>query len=229
MLWYRVSMARQLVIFDFDGVIANSAKVTLEIWRIQCPHVTEADFQKVWNYNINEGLKLMEHTPECRRDLDFFGLQEPYLHQIDIFPGMRDTVHELAAQYDLAIISSNLSAFIRALLEKYEIGHHFFDILGHDVHAKKTEKIQMILADDRADPGQAVMITDTVGDIKEAREVGVGAIAVSWGFQPKEMLTVGEPFRIVDRPADIAPAIAAYFDGVRTSMPADCSPRAGSV
>ena len=53
----------------------------------------------------------------------------------------------------------------------------------------------------------AVFITDTVGDIVEARECGVRSIAVSWGFHEIETLEKARPAKIVSTPADLLRAI----------------------
>jgi phosphoglycolate phosphatase len=55
------------------------------------------------------------------------------------------------------------------------------------------------------------MITDTSGDILEARMAGVDSIGVSWGFHSTEMLSYAEPAAIVSSPHDLPKAVEAYF------------------
>ena len=56
-----------------------------------------------------------------------------------------------------------------------------------------------------------VFITDTLGDMREAKEHAVGTIGVSWGFHPHATLEKGIPFRIVDQPSELPDAIQEYF------------------
>ena len=42
-----------------------------------------------------------------------------------------------------------------------------------------------------------MFITDTIGDLREARHVHLRSIAVTWGYHPKELLEAENPFRIV--------------------------------
>jgi len=67
------------------------------------------------------------------------------------------------------------------------------------------------IAASMAEPGNCVFVTDTLGDMREAAEVGISSIAVSWGFQKHATLEQGKPFRVVDKPADLATAVRAYF------------------
>ncbi|MEK9154423.1 MAG: HAD hydrolase-like protein, partial [Patescibacteria group bacterium] len=85
------------------------------------------------------------------------------------------------------------------------------EVMGADVHTSKSKKIEMVFKKYGITARKCVFITDTLGDMREAKSVGVGAIGVSWGFHARETLLQGEPFRIVAQPAEISPAISAYF------------------
>jgi phosphoglycolate phosphatase-like HAD superfamily hydrolase len=58
---------------------------------------------------------------------------------------------------------------------------------------------------------ECVFVTDTLGDMLEAKKEHVGAIAVSWGFHSREVLEKGEPFRILEMPSEIVSTVADYF------------------
>ena len=73
------------------------------------------------------------------------------------------------------------------------------------------EKIKMVFAEHGTDASRCVFITDTLGDIREAEKMGVGALAVTWGFHEPERLAKGSPFRLVDTPELLPEAIADYF------------------
>ncbi len=83
--------------------------------------------------------------------------------------------------------------------------------MGADVHTSKHEKIKMVFEKYGISASQCIFVTDTLGDMREAKAADVGAIGVAWGFHSRETLAKGEPFRIVERPEEISPAISAYF------------------
>jgi len=69
----------------------------------------------------------------------------------------------------------------------------------------------MVFSKYNTSAGRCVFITDTLGDIREAKEHETGIVACPWGFHTREMLEEGIPFRIVNKPADLSDAVADYF------------------
>ncbi len=205
---------RTFVLFDFDGVIADSFMPLFEAACAVHPHFTEANYRTIWDGNIYDAWKKLELecTDACRRDeKEFFAEFEFRKHRTTIFNGMEAVLRELAERHTLSIISSGVSMDIMAHLEKQELGRYFSDIFGKDVHFSKIQKINMLL--DRYDitARDCVFVTDTLGDMREAREAGIDSIGVSWGFQPRERLERGSPFCIVDTPSQLPQAVCDYF------------------
>ena len=53
------------------------------------------------------------------------------------------------------------------------------------------DKFNVVLED-------AVFITDTLGDVKEAKKLNIKTIAETFGFHNRERLEQGDPYIIVD-------------------------------
>lgn len=49
----------------------------------------------------------------------------------------------------------------------------------------------------RYSPADCLFVTDTLGDILEAQEVGVRTVAVDFGYHPRSLLEEGEPWKII--------------------------------
>ena len=47
-------------------------------------------------------------------------------------------------------------------------------------------------------PGECVFVTDTVGDVREAQELGIRSVAVTWGFHSAERLAEVSPDVVVE-------------------------------
>jgi len=215
-------LGRKFVLFDFDGVIADSYSVAWDTARTMCAHMTDEKYRAMFEGNVHErhgAIMSEDHGPECHHDLDWFGIFTPaFEEKARLFDGMREVVESLSHAYILIIVSSTITSPIQGFLEKHHIGRYFSEVMGADVHTSKHEKIKMIFEKYQTSAPECVFITDTLGDMVEAKKERVGAIAVPWGFHPRKTLEKGEPFRIVDTPADIPPAIVEYFakDGKRT-------------
>ncbi len=56
-------------------------------------------------------------------------------------------------------------------------------------------------------PEECIFVTDTTGDIIEARKINLRTITVTWGYHNKELLESEYPFCIVDTPDELLKAI----------------------
>lgn len=204
---------RGFILFDFDGVIADSFLPAFEVNKMICPHITEAIYRKRFEGNINDWEDpVNSHNENCRHDIDFFTEYIPLMKdRVGMVSGMEEIIVKSAELYSLVIVSSTITSPIREFLERYNMTQYFADIMGNDVHASKVEKIKMVFAKYNIGPENCVFITDTLGDMLEAEKTGVGAIGVSWGFQEQETLLRGKPFTIVQKPSELYLAISEYF------------------
>ena len=96
---------------------------------------------------------------------------------------------------------------IRRILSKAKVAHCFSHVFGGDVEQDKRAVVRRFLADRsylvnrdcvpayresdhplETTANQLVLITDTVGDVKHARECGIRAVGVAWGMHSEEQL-----------------------------------------
>jgi len=200
------SLQKNVLIFDFDGVIADSFEVAYFAQKALNPRVTIEDYRNALNGNINEWQKKQVHTVE-----DFYKIYTPkILEEMKIFEGIDTLLCNLARQYILYIVSSNNKTVIDEYLISYTLTSCFQEILGNEVSHGKVEKIRSITSKYSPET-QYLMVTDTTGDIIEAKEADVASIAVTWGFQKKESLAKGEPFAIADTQKELVAGIETFF------------------
>jgi phosphoglycolate phosphatase len=206
---------KKFLLFDFDGVIADSYSVAYDTARAMCARMDDTTYRSMFEGNVHErhgAVMTEDHGPECKHDLDWFGIFTPaFEERAKLFPGMREVIEKLSHEYILIIISSTITSPIQGFLEKNHIGRYFSEVMGADVHTSKREKIGMVFAKYGIEASSCLFITDTLGDMREAAEAGVGALGVAWGFHPRETLEKGNPYGIVEKPQEIEPAIEAYF------------------
>ncbi len=209
---------KNFVLFDFDGVIADSFKTAFEVHKSVFPDMTEDDYRQITERNVNDWnwrarLEKAGHSGSY----DFF---EHYLpraeKEVKIFEGMEEVIKKLHQEYELFIVSSNLTRAIKDFMQKHGLISCFMKIMGNDVHVSKVEKIRMVFSEYGTGPMHCVFVTDTLGDAREAQQLNVGSIGVAWGFNKPERLEAGNVFKIVEYPTDIQPAIREYFQSILT-------------
>ncbi|MFH1829691.1 MAG: HAD family hydrolase [Pseudomonadota bacterium] len=211
-------MGKPLIIFDFDGVIVDTVKFL------------EAEIRKKLSelgYNFMESRKetldlfednivvaLIEHglTPE-----DMCAVWEHIQDvtekgDIKLCAGIRKMLEELKDKCDMAIVSSNSSTAIRSVLDRLDVCSFFFAVSGGDEALSKTERIKRCMKELGTKPSRTFYVGDTVGDVHEAHEAGVAAIAVQWGMHPEERLKAASPEFIMKDPRTLMNMLSATAD-----------------
>lgn len=173
-------MKKKFILFDFDGVIVDSFAPAFEVQKMICPHLTEDNYRKRFEGNINDWEEPINvHTKECRHDIDFFTEYIPRMEkEVQIVSGMQEVINQLEKDYTLVVVSSTITSPIKNLLESRGMASHFTEIMGNDVHTSKVEKIKMVFNKYNINSDDCVFITDTLGDMKEASKLKVGTIGV---------------------------------------------------
>lgn len=197
---------KKLVMFDFDGVLINTIEWSFDLHKKHNPNFTREKFDSFVEGNFIDGIeKAVEEGHIIPKNWgEKYG---EFVMRLTINDILHDSVLHLASKYILAVVSSTPNNFIKNYLEKENIYECFSDLCGADVHKSKVFKINTLLDKYSIRPENAVFVTDTLGDIKEARECNVSSIAVLWGQHGRESLEKGKPFKIIDDPRDLVPSI----------------------
>jgi phosphoglycolate phosphatase-like HAD superfamily hydrolase len=213
---------RRTVFFDFDGVITDSFAAALATSKKRCMHMIEEVYRKQFEGNSwlnyddigNDG---KDHS-QCNHNLDWFGTFSTIFRESDALFGMMDSVvRGLAKDYRLIIVSSSSHGVIASFLKTHQLDDCFEEIMDANLHTSKSVKIGMAFEKYGITPDTSIMITDSKGDILEAREKGVECIGVSWGFNSFDVLASANPFRIVNVPDELPNAINEFFHGKGTA------------
>lgn len=245
------------VLFDLDGTLVQTREAS---WRLfartndafKLGIDTQADFFRLLEDNMFHGLR--KHCRDQKMADEAAGhflalLQSEY--NPDFVPGMSDVIKALAGNCSLAVISSNSVATIRRILSRENIVHCFSHVFGGDVEQDKRASVRRFLSDKSylvnrdcspayregdgpqiSDGDQIFLITDTVGDVKHARECGIRAIGVAWGMHSEpQLLAAGAEFVAVwpqELVARLLPGgFAATSCGVTPAIASSCSSAVG--
>ncbi len=173
------------IIFDYDGVIADSFPMRHEIFQQICPLLgktcpsTQQGLKAVWGDNAAETLKRMGCAPEeVTRGLEIF-TQELERKTPPLFPHIVEVIEQLSREYTLFVLTANKESRIRQQLEEAGIAKYFAAIIGNeslftaDYQAKKDAKIIALLKQIGAEPRSVLFIADRDIDRRDALAAGI--------------------------------------------------------
>lgn len=194
--------------FDFDGVIVDTLGISYGINAEADKNITLEEYTNLFSGNI-----YAELTKDTTRKLhpDFHGRFAEETRTITVPEEIKVLLRKLSETYVLAIVSGSLTSTIVSILEREGIQDCFRDVLGCDVDTGKAVRIRSLLKKYSVKSDDTVFITDTAGDVYEATECEVPAIAVTWGFQSKDTLADAIPMAFVDTVAQLEDAINLFF------------------
>jgi len=207
---------KKVIIFDFDGVVADSFEVTVGIMKKLC--------RISWDKNDRElGRKDSGYFRMISSEELFFKMPKWKLFIMVVYARYKlamviekiKPTHGIGAElkklkdkgYVLGIISSNYARNIKKFLEIN--GLDFFDfVYSSSVFLKKEKKLRRVMAERGFSEEDVVFVGDETRDIAAAKAVNLKIVAVSWGFTSEEVLKKYNPDFIASRPEELSEVIS---------------------
>jgi phosphoglycolate phosphatase len=202
-------MRYPLVVFDFDGTLADSLASALAIFHRLAPQ-----------FNLTPGMDLETArampTRELLRQLGITIWKLPRLTRafqaaaaegadaLRVFDGLPEALAELAGRgHTLGVLSSNREDTIRRCLRANGVEHHFAFVIGYPKLFGKAKALRRIMRARRADRGDMLYVGDELRDVEAAHKARVAVAAVTWGFQADVLLAGAGPTYLVRSPAEL--------------------------
>src|SRR3989344_192906 len=168
-------MGKKVLLIDFDGVIVDTfdvcMKTSVDVWG----KTSVDEYRKWFEGNLYKSLNI-EKEGFTEKENDFFKLYASRMIKVDPIRGIQKVMDQLKDIYILVIVSSSINSPVEKYMKKHKMTSHFDKIFGVDVHKSKVTKIRMVFDEYRVGPQECLFITDTLGDMREAREAGVDAV-----------------------------------------------------
>lgn len=206
----------RLVIFDFDGTLADSGSWFLSIMdhladRYGFRHVAADEVEALRRKATRDVISALAIP---RWKLPFIAryarrLFARNLHQVALFPQVPDMLSALkAAGIELAVVTSNSEGNARAVLGPGNAALIDHWACGSSLFGKEPKFRQVLRASGIA-ASAALSIGDETRDIDAARETGVRAGAALWGYANPEALLHLAPDIAFDTPAAVIAQLAS--------------------
>lgn len=188
----------QLVIFDLDGTLTDSAEGVVASFRHALAEV---------GAELPDGdLAALVVGPPIQDTLSALGLGERVAEAITayradytsrgwamntLFEGVAEVLADLrAAGVRLAVATSKAEPIARRILDHFGIAEVFEVIAGATTDGKRAAKADVVahaLTQLKPLPDRVVMVGDRAHDIEGAAEHGIATVLVGWGYGRDDM------------------------------------------
>ncbi len=197
------------IIFDFDGTIADSHDIQITAWidvirnANKRPGVTEDNYQQAIRGILQDREKLyvevskiylkaqiadkiykmiFKDVPdEIKKEIftERFNIRKQLMPGVNLFPGVKETIHNLAEKHDLVIVSATDEDMIRKYLEQKNISGYFRYVFGrkepdikwHGIE-RKSQLLIKIVSTLGIPVEHLVYVGDMKGDYFASKDIG---------------------------------------------------------
>jgi phosphoglycolate phosphatase-like HAD superfamily hydrolase len=201
---------KKIVIFDFDGTIADTFPIASKIFKKVIKEygyedITDKDIQKLREMNPIQIITHFKFPPwkvpglinQVRDNLS------KHVNKIKPFKGIKDLLYEFKKKgIKFGIVTSNN----KKTVDEFLLLNIFpdFDFIEAEPNIfKKGSHLKKVVKKYKFKRKNAIYVGDEVRDIEASRDAGVDVIAVTWGYNKKEVLLENKPTYIANTPKEI--------------------------
>lgn len=211
-------MKPRLIIFDFDGTLADTTATILRTYRMAIEYIgaedrSDAQCQATIGVPLKEGFRQLypnftdaelENCVKVYREI--FNANKKDLIPT-LFPGVKDTLEKLSKMgIKMSIASSRSRDTLLEFCQDNDIEKYFTLILGADDvnHAKPDpEPVNKTLELLNVEPDQAIVVGDMPVDIKMGLGAGCCTVGVSYGNSNRRALINAGADYVIDKFSEI--------------------------
>jgi len=189
------------LLFDLDGTLTNpqlgiTACIRHAFQQLGQPVPDAAALTDWIGPPLRESFEVALDCPE--RAVEAVGLYRDRfatvgLYENEVYPGIPEMLAELARSPHVAwVCTSKPQVFAQKIVEHFELASLLGGIYGSELNgdrAQKADLIAYLLQREKIAATEAIMIGDRRHDIHGAKQNGLQAIGVTWGFGSDTELT----------------------------------------
>ncbi|MBD2253798.1 HAD-IA family hydrolase [Nostoc parmelioides] len=208
-------MTQKVIIFDFDGTIADTVdalvsianRLAVEFGYLQ---ITPEQLTLLRNFSSREiikysGVSLIKIpflVKKVKSEL------KNKIHELKPIPGIKEALLELKENdYKLGIITSNSRENVTNFLSINELDSLFDFIYSGVTIFGKTTIINNVLRQKQFKPQTVIYVGDETRDIEASKKANIKVIAVTWGFNSPEILAKQNPDFLIHQPRELLEVI----------------------
>jgi len=202
-------MNYRLVLWDFDGTLADTLRNAVEIYNRIAPRhkaLPMTDPEEMRGLTTRELIK--RHRIRCHRFpfliREFLAEQSRTMPEVKLYDGIEEAVETLtSAGVRQGIVSSNSEANIRACLQQNQVEEHFEFAVGMRRLFGKKRGLRQALKLAGLSAGEVLYVGDETRDILAARQIAIRIASVTWGVHSQSLLKEHRPDYLITTPKQL--------------------------
>jgi len=214
----------RLIVFDWDGTLADSTELIATVLQRACSDVGHPVPElEAARHVIGLGLSdALRHVAPALDREQFPSLAARYRYhylareaEIALFDGAREMLHRLAGRdHLLGVATGKTRAGLDRALQQHGLQDVFHATRCADEDAPKPDPAMLLSLMRRLDvaPSDTVMVGDTTHDLEMAQRAGVRAIGVAHGAHARDKLAEVEPVAVVESLEELEDLLGALRD-----------------
>lgn len=210
--------SKPLLIFDFDGTLANTLGTGVEIYNELAADygLSAVTMEEVAELRKLNTRALLDHLGISRLLAVKVGARiRKILHErmeeVEMIEGVEPAIRELhAAGFRLGILTSNSADNVRIFLKRFGLLECFRFVEAGVSLFGKSQRIVNVLRKESTTPAEVIYVGDETRDIEAARKSHVAGLAVCWGTNGREAMLTEGPDWCIDRPAELIDCARAF-------------------
>lgn len=207
---------KKVVIFDFDGTIADTFGVVIELldkisFELGLKRLNKGQAKELRDKTAREIMEFFEvsifQVPFVMKKLR--SMFKEHLDEVNIIEGIAKVLHELKTRnYRLGVVSSNNRENVENLLKREGLEKLFgFIVTGSSIWGK-DKILRKVLKEHNLKSQDVVYVGDETRDIEAAKKANIDIISASWGFDSNTLLKKHNPSILLDKPQEILSVLA---------------------
>jgi phosphoglycolate phosphatase len=200
------------IYFDLDGTLTDpkpgiTRSIQYALGKLDCAVPTEDELTWCIGPPLHASLKKLLGTDD-RADAALLLYRERFgdigLFENEIYPGIEDTLSVLSESgRRMFVATSKPVVYAERIIDHFKLRNYFERVFGSELdgrRADKTELLSYALQTMAVDPSQAIMIGDRKFDMIGARNNGMTAVGVLYGYGTEEELLAGGAHHVCAAP-----------------------------
>jgi phosphoglycolate phosphatase len=204
------SPANKVLLFDFDGTIADTRTVAHSILNDMSTefgfrHLPEEHLEQARAMGTREfihylGISNWRVPVIARRGLQ---LLRERMNQVNPIEGMPDVLAALhAGGQRIGILTSNSETNVTDFLKRHDLPYFHFVRTSSKLFGKAREMNRLIRSENVI-PSEILYVGDETRDIEAAKESGLRMAAVTWGYNSAVALSALNPEHLLQSPLEL--------------------------
>jgi len=202
----------KVLIFDFDGTIADSMAIAAELAQNVLPEyssrgeLNQSDVDKLRTMTIPQALRYLKIPAYKLPKLVIFGKQElaKRIEELKPVEGISEVIKQLSDQgVEMGIVTSNSKKNVMSFLRKHDLKHHFAFVEAGAPLLGKSRNIKHAMKKQRVDPANCIYVGDEIRDIEASKAINIDCVSVTWGLNARSVLEKLNPKAVIDKPSQL--------------------------